>query len=255
MLALFIVVLIVIVLIVALLWMSRKNSSGALAVPVAGTQFPLLVIFLRHCEKDDRVCGNHEQPSAGCCASAHTAPNSCDDCNAQGYQRAQAIPASMHALLTRIAAGLPLSAVYASGYRDINPSCSRSRRMWETATPLAANYNVSLNTNYCTDQQKDAAQNILANWPGGIVAVVWEHNALPELVGWLMALSIDPTATSPTPVMSWPGNQVFDQYWIVDFHTGKPTLSQAPEMALPGDCPYVRTNNDCVAPTPVPTPM
>jgi hypothetical protein len=212
---------------------------------------PDLIVMFRHCEKAGHVCGKGTSKFPDCCVSAQTPPFSCDDCSTQGYLRAQGLPASMKNLLTQIAQGATLTSVYAAGSREMNSACSHSRRMWEIATPLAASYSLPINTAYCSDQVKEAAESILRDNPGGYVAVAWEHTAIPALAGWLIALSKDPRAARPAAVNRWPGGGVFDQYWIIDLRSGSPVFVVAPEKILPTDCPYARQpNGACVPPQP-----
>jgi hypothetical protein len=248
--ALVLLVVIIIAVLAKVVVVYRRDRKAHFASGAAS--LPAIVIFFRHCEKVDSVCDKSAAFPA-CCVSKHAPPFSCDDCSAQGYLRAHGLPASMTALLAQIAvstrlSGSPLTAIYAAGSQETNSKCSRSRRMWEITVPLAAAYSLPVNTAYCTDQQQAAAQDILANNPGGIVAVGWEHNALPALVGWTMALAQDPKATAPAKVQKWPGGSVFDQYWIVDLRSGAPVFSVLPEKILPTDCPYPQTTAECVAP-------
>jgi hypothetical protein len=245
---------------------AHRNKAG---FRVATTTRPDLIVIFRHCEKVNHVCagaGTGTRVGAGagagassgkkfpdCCVSASVPPFSCDDCSTQGYLRAQGLPASMKKLLGQIAQGAALTSIYAAGSREMNPKCSHSRRMWEIAVPLAANYNIPINTAYCSPQVKAAAEDILRNNPSGYVAVAWEHTRIDLLAGWLIALSRDPKATRPAPIDKWPGD-VFDQYWIVDLRSGSPVFTVAPERILPSDCPYARQpGGACVPPSHVST--
>jgi hypothetical protein len=117
--------------------------------------------------------------------------------------------------------------------------------MWELVIYLGSKLGMAPNTNFCVTDNEAAAKDILANNAKGYVAVAWEHANIPLLVGWIMALAGDPNATSPAknpPPTEWSGSNVFDQYWIVDFRSGKPVFSIAPQMILPGDCPSARSS-------------
>lgn len=241
-----VVLLLVIAVAIFARLLRRARGRASSGFRVATTTRPDMVIIFRHCEKEEHVCGAGASfPS--CCATAQIPPFSCDDCSAQGYLRAQGVPSSMKKLLSRIAQGAAITSVYAAGSREMNPKCSHSRRMWEIAVPLAANYNIPINTAYCSGQVKAAAADILSNNPSGYVAVAWEHTMIPQLAGWLIALSKNPKARLPATVSGWPGS-VFDQYWIIDLRSGSPVFAVAPERVLPSDCPYARQPDGACAP-------
>lgn len=249
-LALVVVLVIVLVAAVAFGLARARGGRGAMPRGKSSGSPPRLIIVFRHCEKETKACkdassGSGSREFPGCYISGNTPPFSRNDCSAQGYLRAQALPASMHDLLAHISRGDAVTAIYAAGSREMNSKCSHSRRMWEIATPLAAAYGVPINASYCLDQQEAAARDIMQNNPGGVVAVAWEHKSLPLLMGWLYALANDPAATAPFPFRTWPGGKVFDQYWILDLRGGAQFL-EAPQRALPGDCPYPRSDNACI---------
>lgn len=194
---------------------------------------PKYVIFFRHCDKETKVCDSEGSDTfPNCCESKSVPPFSCDDCSVKGYLRSYNLPNAMDNLLSNLGEN-KITSIYAAGSKEMNKNCSHSRRMWEMVVPLASVNNLPINTDFCTDQMKETAKDIVKNNSRGIVAVAWEHNALPELVGWVSAIYKDKHATEPDIIkingvpLKWPGSDVFDQFWILDLSGAEPKFSTA----------------------------
>jgi hypothetical protein len=189
---------------------------------------PRYVVFFRHCDKEKNVCDD-KNAFPTCCMTKNVPPFSCDDCSVRGYARSYNLPSAMKKLLGE----KQLTSIYAAGSKEMNKNCSHSRRMWEMVIPLATANILPINTTWCVDQLKDTAKDIIENNQDGIVAVSWEHNALPELVGWVSALSKNPKSKNPDVItvngkpLKWPGSDVFDQFWILDLTSGTPKFYTA----------------------------
>jgi len=149
---------------------------------------------------------------------------------------------SLENLLDEIAPGRQVTQLYAAASADIIPRCAHSRRTWELLVQTASSLNLPINTRYCSTDHIQAAKGILSN-SGKIVVVSWEHTNIPALVGWTMALAINPRADKPLDgIPQWHGN-VFDQYWVVDLRGKRPAFSIYPQSILPTDCPFAREPN------------
>jgi hypothetical protein len=199
---------------------------------------PDLVIVFRHCDKlGECVKGTYPE-----CCTGKAPPQSCDDCSPKGYMRAEGLYASLQNLLEEIAPGRQVTDMYAAGSKDINSGCPSSRRTWELLVPASSELQLPIDTKYCSTDNKAAAADIIGN-PGSIVVVSWEHTNIPDLVGWIMAMAVNPQAEDPVgDLPKWHGD-VFDQYWVVDMRCGKPRFNIYPEKILPGDCPFARRPN------------
>ncbi|MCR8556340.1 histidine phosphatase family protein [Mucilaginibacter sp. BJC16-A38] len=92
-------------------------------------------------------------------------------------------------------------------------SSTTHARMFQTASPLAIKYSLSINSKYAVDDYPSLAQSIQAQT--GTVLVVWEHKAMDNI---LKALGVK------TKGLKW-GDDDFDSIWIVTYKNGKPVLS------------------------------
>jgi len=98
-------------------------------------------------------------------------------------------------------------------------------RMYQTITPYAVKYNLSVDTKYPVDDAPDVAASVLKKT--GTVLLVWEHKNIPAIVQLLGIKD---------PNLKWKGED-FDSIWIITFKNGKATLSVDKENINPsGTC-------------------
>lgn len=103
---------------------------------------------------------------------------------------------------------------------------TKHARMFQTVLPLAARYNLTLNSSFEEKDSAGIAADILSRQ--GTVLVVWEHKAIPSIV---RALGV--TATG----LHWDDDD-YDSIWIVSFPGGVPTIRKDKEGLHPSDaCP------------------
>jgi hypothetical protein len=97
--------------------------------------------------------------------------------------------------------------------------------MFQTITPLAAKYNLTINSKFHSSDISGVADDILKR--NGTVLVVWNHRGIAPIVH---ALGISGT------VADWDEND-FDSIWIVSFNNGVAVLSKDKEgLQPPDDC-------------------
>ena len=94
-------------------------------------------------------------------------------------------------------------------------------RMYQTATPMAVKYNLSINTNYGVKDSKEMGKDL--EKLHGTVLVVWEHNSIMKLV---KGLDVD------TSNLDWPDND-YDSIWIITYKNGKASLQKDKENIHP----------------------
>lgn len=149
------------------------------------------IIFIRHAEK----------PPVG------------DNLTCQGINRSMLLPAM---LVTRF--GIP-NYTYVPSLGLGN--ATKHARMFQTVIPLAAKYNLTINTSH---GEKD--------WPGmaadlksdeGLVLVVWEHKNIIPIVRMLGV---------NTDGLKWTDND-YDSIWIVTIHNGTAILTKEKEGLNP----------------------
>jgi hypothetical protein len=169
-------------------------SSAAQKLPASTS---LRVVIIRHGEK----------PANG------------DNLSCQGLNRALALPPVLDSVL-----GVP-NYTYVPTIQT--GKSTSSVRMFQTVTPFAVQYNLTINSKYAeTDTVKVAADVIKKT---GVVLMVWEHHNIP---GIARNLGVKGN-------LSWSGTD-FDSIWIIDFATGNstPTLTISQENIFPSaSCP------------------
>jgi len=99
---------------------------------------------------------------------------------------------------------------------------TKHARMFETVMPLAAKYNLNINSQF----DKDDAYNIAADLKNkkGTVLMVWEHHALTDIV----------RALGVKDKQLWNDND-FDSIWIITFKDGVATMTMDTEGLSPSD--------------------
>lgn len=161
-----------------------------LALPAtAGVDKGLKVVIIRHGEK----------PSSG------------DNLSCQGENRALAIPAVLYGKF-----GKPDYTYVPS--MDMDKSTSHAR-MFQTITPFAVKYNLTINSKYDEKSYSDVAKSVLKK--SGTVMLVWEHSAIPDVAS---ALGVK----NPP---QWSDSD-FDSIWVITYTTGKAALDTSNQEGL-----------------------
>jgi len=137
-----------------------------------------------------------------------------DNLSCQGLNRAMQLPAVLHKKF-----GVP-DYVYIPSIA--NGKSTTHARMFQTVTPLAVKYNLALNSSFDEKDVAGVAGDIRTK--KGIVLMVWEHSAIPDIV---KAFGVrDPGG--------WGGSS-YDSIWIITFPNGVPTISRDAEGIKPSD--------------------
>lgn len=155
----------------------------------------LKIIFIRHAEK----------PLKG------------DNLTCQGLNRALELPELIYSRFGvpdfLFAPGLGLGEV------------TKHARMFQTITPLAIKYNLSINTSHAEKDSMLIAQDLKSK--KGVVIVIWEHKAIAPIVRSLGVANMD---------LIWPDDD-YDSIWLVTFINGKPVFTKDKERLAPAaDC-------------------
>jgi hypothetical protein len=151
----------------------------------------LKLIFIRHAEK----------PADG------------DNLSCMGLNRALKLPEVLKARF-----GLP-DHIYVPALH-LGKSTPRGR-MFQTISPFAIKYNLSINSNFEEEDVKDVASELEDK--KGTILVVWEHNQLKPL---MKALGLSVKG------LQWPDDD-FDSVWIVTYKNNKPVLTISKEGIHP----------------------
>lgn len=161
---------------------------------------PAMIVVLRHGEK----------PPEG------------NNLDAQGQERARALVNVFSTRPDLNAYGKPV-VIYAMGPSPEDPS----NRPVQTVLPTSQALGIPMVTHYTHLQYADVAREIYntPSYQGRTVIICWEHHVIPDLIKSL-GVHHGPK--------KWDG-RVFDQFWIVRFPGGVPTLSIEPQNALPSD--------------------
>jgi len=133
--------------------------------------------------------------------------------NCQGLNRAMQLP---KVIVSKF--GKP-SVIYVP---TLNAKASTTHaRMFQTASPLAIKYDLSINSKYEVEDYEPLAQSLQAQT--GTVVIIWEHKAMDNI---LKALGVK------TKGLKW-GDDDFDSIWIVTYKNGKAVLSMDKEGLHP----------------------
>lgn len=169
----------------------------------AGKNWPadsLKVVIIRHGEKPDNKSGGG------------------DNLSCQGQNRALQLPAVLHQKFNKP------DYVYVPALKS-DKSTAHSR-MFQTVTPLAVKYNLTINSKYAGDDFADLTTSVFKK--SGTVLMVWNHSEIPGLA---KALGVE---TAP----QW-ADEDFDGIWIVTYADGKATLTKDMEGLNPlPSCSY-----------------
>ncbi len=167
--------------------------------PTAGAP-PATILLMRHAEKltDGRI-----------------------DLAPAGFARAKDLPELFLGISAGTAPKFPRPDVLFATHQS-----KHSNRPFETIQPLSQALNLPINTDFADDDYASLAKLLLSGqYAGKVVLVAWHHGTLPQFA---TALGVQP---QPAP---WPATQ-FDRVWRIDWHDGKPTLTDLPQQLMPGD--------------------
>lgn len=105
-----------------------------------------------------------------------------------------------------------------------------SVRMFQTVTPFAVQYNLTINSKYSETDTIKVTQDVMQK--KGVVLMVWEHSNIPALARNFGVTGED---------LTWKGSD-FDSMWIIEFRNGSntPTFTKTQEGLKPG--PNCNTN-------------
>lgn len=151
----------------------------------------LKIVFIRHAEK----------------------PEKGDNLTCQGLNRALQLPKMLKDKF-----GIPAYIfVPAIGLGE----SSKHARMFQTVSPFAIKYNLTINTSH---EEKDSlliAKDLESK--SGTILLVWEHKAIAPIV---RALGVN------APNLKWPDDD-YDNIWIVTFKNGAATFTKDKEGITP----------------------
>ena len=95
-------------------------------------------------------------------------------------------------------------------------------RMFQTVTPFAVKYDLTINSKYDESEPNETAKSVLKK--NGTVLMVWQHSGIPDLAS---ALGV----YNPP---KWKGAD-FDSMWIVTYANGKAQLTVEQEGLSPSE--------------------
>ena len=97
---------------------------------------------------------------------------------------------------------------------------TKHSRMFQTVTPFAVKYDLTINSKYAVDDYGDVAKSVLKK--SGTVLMVWSHSEMEDLVS---ALGVDDAPT-------W-DDADFDGIWTITYPDGKAVLTMDVEGLNP----------------------
>ena len=157
----------------------------------------LKIVIIRHAEKPiEKLADKLSEKSGNKAISG-------DNLSCQGQNRALQLPA---VLIKKI--GKPDYTYVPALSMDKNTAHSR---MFQTVTPFAVKYDLTINTKFAANDYADAANNVLKK--SGTVLLVWSHSEIADLAN---ALGVDDAP-------KWRGDD-YDSMWIVSYVNGKAEL-------------------------------
>ena len=89
---------------------------------------------------------------------------------------------------------------------------TKHSRMFQTVTPFAVKYNLTINSKYAVDDYADVAKSVLKK--NGTVLMVWSHAEIKNLV----------SALRVNDVPEW-DDADYDSIWTITYANGKPNLA------------------------------
>lgn len=139
-------------------------------------------------------------------------PESGDNLSCQGESRALQLPAVLYKKFN-----VPAYSYVPS--LALGKSTSHAR-MFQTITPFAIQYNLTVNSNYGEKDAAKAADDVLKKT--GTVLMVWEHSEIQALA----------TNLGVKDAPAWNSDD-FDSIWVVTYQKGKATLTPDQEGITP----------------------
>lgn len=181
--------------IICILFLSIISPLAILSVKAQSAD--LKIVFIRHAEK----------PLKG------------DNLNCQGINRSLKLPAVITAKF-----GVP-DKIFVPGLGL--GEATKHARMFQTIVPLAAKYNLTVNSSRTEKDSLGLAADLKSRT--GVILVVWEHGGIAPIV---RSLSVKQDN------LKWPDDD-YDSIWIVTFKNGMAVLSRDKENIDPGkDCNF-----------------
>jgi hypothetical protein len=193
-----------------------RRTADVLAIVVVATwppttlqskeqksKFPAQVLIIRHGEKPPENAKSV-------------------DLNAQGKERADALPNLFKASTTRPSPFPTPDFIFAT------KNTKHSFRPLETVMPLAKKLNQPINANYADEEYAKLADEILKNpkYAGKTALISWHHGMIPQLAEKLHATGMPE---------HWKGT-VFDRVWQITYDKeGAATFQDLPQHLLPHD--------------------
>jgi hypothetical protein len=145
-------------------------------------------------------------------------PKDGDNLSCQGQNRALQLSAVLHQKFN-----VP-DYIYVPALKS--DESTKHSRMFQTISPFAIKYNVTINSKYSSDENEKIARSVLKK--SGVVLMVWDHSAIQSLASTL--------GVHHAP--KW-DDADFDSIWVIRFDNGKAKLTTDSEGLIPSPtCPY-----------------
>lgn len=150
----------------------------------------LKLVFIRHAER----------------------PEEGDNLTCKGLNRSMQLPAVLYKKF-----GKPVNIYVPSLNLGEN---TRRARMFQTITPFAVKYNLTINSAYDEGDAKHIGKALLKE--KGTVIIVWEHKDIQSIINYLGIKAV---------TQKWPAND-YDSIWIVTFPNGGAPLLKKDRQGL-----------------------
>lgn len=137
-----------------------------------------------------------------------------DNLNCQGLNRALALPKVLYAKF-----GIPAYILVPALGQGKSTSHSR---MFQTITPFAGKYNISINTDFDSTDYKDIKDYLKGK--SGTALLVWDHQSIEGLA---KSFGIKDEK------LKWKDSD-YDSIWIIDMKKGQKVLTRSAEGIRPG---------------------
>ena len=131
-------------------------------------------------------------------------PDNGDNLSCQGQNRALQLAEVLHAKLD-----LPEN-IYVPALKSSD--ATKHSRMFQTISPFAIKYNLTINSKYSADETEKIAKNVFKK--DGLVLMVWAHS---EIQGLANALGVN---NAP----QWADGD-FDSIWVINYQDGEASFS------------------------------
>lgn len=175
---------------IPLLYLLFLSFSTSLPLKNFAQAKNLKLVFIRHAER----------------------PENGDNLNCKGLNRSLLLPSLLYKKF-----GKPDDIYIPSIHQGDQ---TKRSRMFQTITPFAVKYNLSINSSYEEDDYKHTGKALLKEQ--GTVLIVWEHHWIQSLVSYL-----------GVKTGKWPDDD-YDSIWILTFPKGKAVLTKDKQGLKPG---------------------